>query len=233
MKKILITTFLLALGVTSFAQTKGVTFGIKAGVSLPTISSQGDASIYDGPSGLEFKTNTSLYIGGTVDLPISELFSIQPGLTLIGKGGKYPFSYLRPDPADGYNTYEGNVKISSMYLEIPVNAVFNFNVGKGEIFLGAGPYYAVAISGRVKIDGFSIRNSVSTPESSKRDLEFGDNKDVQRSDFGINFLAGYQLSNGWNIHAGYGLGLKMIDPYTTPDPTWTNRVVAIGIGFAF
>jgi len=233
MKKILISALLIGIGATSFAQNKEISFAIKAGVSLPTISSQGDASIYDGPSGLEFKTNTSLYIGGTVDFQISELFSIQPGLTLIGKGGKYPFSYLRPDPADGYNTYEGNVKLSSMYLEIPVNAVFNFNIGKGKVFVGAGPYYAVAIGGRVKIDGVSIRNSVSTPESTKRDLEFGDNKDLQRSDFGINFLAGYQLSNGWNIHAGYGLGLKKIDPYTTPGPTWANRVTTVGIGFAF
>ncbi|MDY0906744.1 hypothetical protein [Pedobacter sp. CFBP9032] len=88
MKKLFTALSILVTSVCAFSQTSQVKFGIKAGVTFPTISAKGGASAYDGPEPPDFKTNTSFYLGGTVDIPVSAVFSIQPGLTLIGKGGK-------------------------------------------------------------------------------------------------------------------------------------------------
>ncbi|GGI24056.1 hypothetical protein [Pedobacter mendelii] len=41
--------------------------GSKAGVSLPVMSSSSDAQVYYSPPEYDFKTNTSFYLGSTVD----------------------------------------------------------------------------------------------------------------------------------------------------------------------
>ncbi|RZJ74951.1 MAG: PorT family protein [Flavobacterium sp.] len=228
MKKILTTTLLCAIGMFSFAQTK---IGIKAGVTLPTMSSHSTAEIFDGPPEYNFKSNTSFYIGGTIDFPISKSFAIQPGLTLTGKGGKTEIFESNFEP-NNLITFQGTYKLSTMYLEVPVNAVFNFDLGTGKIFFGAGPYYAIAISGEAKRSGIARFGSITTI-SSKQDLEFGSNKDYKRGDFGLNFLAGYQLKSGFNIHTGYGLGLTSIDTDGFDETSLKNRLFSVGLGFSF
>jgi hypothetical protein len=65
----------------------------------------------------------------------------------------------------------------------------------------------------------------------ERDLNFGSNEndDLKRTDFGINFLAGYQLTNGFQINAGYGLGLTNLAPAS--GDMAKNRIWSVGIGF--
>lgn len=154
------------------------------------------------------------------------MFSIQPGLTLLGKGAKNKFS-------ESYNgsTYTSTDKLSTMYIELPVNAIVNFNAGSGKIFVGAGPYYGIAISDKNK-SKYTVDGQTSTEEE---DIKFGkgDDKDLKRGDFGLNFLAGYQLSNGFNIHAGYGLGLSNINNEDSGSYKASNRVFSVGVGFSF
>ncbi|ULT22709.1 hypothetical protein KUH03_25680 [Sphingobacterium sp. E70] len=51
-------------------------------------------------------------------------------------------------------------------------------------------------------------------------------------DAGLNFLAGFKLTNGFLINGGYGLGLtnmlKDIDGVTSK-----NRVFSVGVGYQF
>jgi len=233
MKKTIITALLLAFGIISFAQTKQIKFGVKAGVTLPTMSSTSEAQAYDGPSDYDFKTNTSFYVGGIIDIPVSRTFSIQPGITLLGKGGKAQVYFSNFEPGPGLYIYEGSYKLSTMYLEVPVNAVFNFNVGRGNVFFGGGPSYGFAISGKINTDGTVTNGSGKSNQSIERDAEFGTNKDFKRGDFGVGFLAGYQLNSGLNLHAGYSLGLSNIDSDAFQDTKLTNRVLSLGIGFSF
>lgn len=188
------------------AQETGVKFGVKAGVTFPTMS------ISDDTEGLA-KSTTGFYVGGTVDFGLSGMFSLQPGLTLSNKGFKVG--------EDG-----GTLTTNLMYIEVPVNAVVNFPVGDGKVFVGAGPYYGMAISGKHKLKGTSEGTTVSMSE----DVEFGSDGSFKRGDFGVNFLAGYQLGNGFNIHAGYGLGLSNVAQ--NPGDA-KNRVLSVGLGFSF
>lgn len=196
---------------TSGTTKSGIKYGIKAGVNFATISLSGKD--VDKEEKDVLKSQTSFLIGGLVDIPVSGSFSIQPGLTLSGKGFK-----------EEYTDKEDNESTNVMYLEIPVNAVYRI----GGIYLGAGPYAAVALSGK---------NEDSDPET-KEKIEFGNDPEkdheIRRGDFGINFLAGYQLQNGINVGVNYGLGLNNVaTEYTDYDYKAKNRVFSVTVGFSF
>lgn len=213
MKKILLLLTLAAgLSTAVNAQDKPVTFGVKAGVAFPnlTFSAMGTSVSLD--------SKTTFYVGGIADIKVSNILSLQPGLTYMSKGTKSGDAFFEDEETD----LEGSINIS--YLELPVNLVANFNAGTGKFFVGAGPYAAYALSGNGKAGGV------------KEDMPFGSNEgEFKRFDFGLNFLAGYQLTNGLNIHAGYGIGLgKIMNGETSEiDLAVKNKVFSVGLGFNF
>src|SRR5215217_2211569 len=209
MKKLLLSVMLVGAALCASAQDGSVRFGIKAGATFPNVSVSEDF-------GLKFKTNTSFYAGATVDISVSDMFSVQPGLTFMGKGFKLDESV---SDEDGNVLGSVSAKANLFYIEVPVNILVNIPVGENKVFLGAGPYYGMGITGTTKVKGIVGDESVSESE----DIEFGDDGEFKRADYGINFLAGYQLFNGFNIHAGYGLGLADINAETDPE---SDEVVA-------
>ena len=216
----LLSTGVFAQTTTSGASNSGIKFGIKTGVNFATVSLSGKDVDDDEKDAL--KSLTSFHIGGFADIPVGKSLAVQPGLTLSGKGSKYS------EDEDG-DTYKETTNV--MYLEIPVNVVYKF----GGIYLGAGPYAAFALSGKRAYESKEDGESETQNESEK--LKFGnDNEkhDLKRGDFGVNLLAGYQLSNGFNIGLNYGLGLSNIFPSEKDyDYKAKNRVFSLTIGFAF
>lgn len=225
MKKVLLLTLVAFLGFNVNAQQKQsentVKIGFKAGVNLPEFNVSGSESGEFNP-----KFNTSFYVGGIIDLQVGRTFTFQPGLILGGKGVKFENS------GSGYSSSD---KISLMYLEVPVNFVANFAAGSGKFFVGAGPYYSLAISGKIKSDASFTNGGITVSESSNEDVKFGKNEDddLKRGDFGLNFLAGYGLKNGLNLHAGYGLGLRSISNEDSSLIKFRNNVISIGLGYTF
>lgn len=213
MKKILLLLTLAAgLNVAVNAQDKPVSFGVKAGVAFPNISFSAMGT------SVSLDAKTTFYVGAVADVKVSSMFSVQPGLTFMSKGTKSGDAFSAEEGSD----LSGSINIS--YLELPVNLVANFNAGAGKFFVGAGPYAAYALSGNGKAGGV------------KEDMPFGSNDgEFKRFDFGLNFLAGYQLTNGLNIHAGYGLGLGKImnDESSGVDLAVKNKVFSVGLGFMF
>ncbi|UIR54718.1 PorT family protein [Sphingobacterium sp. SRCM116780] len=212
MKKLLLSfgaAFLLSAGVQ--AQTS---YGLKAGVNLGK---------YSNPSDLEKdfqKNNTSFYVTGFADLPVGTNFSIQPGVSLQGKGNKMQYD------GDGSN---GSSTTNVMSIEIPVNAVYYIPTGtSGSVFLGAGPYLGFNVSGKTKVKG----NIGGGTAEGNYDLKFsGDDKDMKVIDAGANFMLGYKFNSGLLINAGYGLGLSNLSPSSDSNDKFSNRVLSFGIGF--
>lgn len=215
-KLLFLSLTLCSLSQLAFAQDKPIKFGVKAGLNLPTISISGDeADDYKD----YLKSVTSFYVGANVDFAISELISIQPGVTLSGKG------YQLKEEEDGASYTD---KTNVMYLEIPLNAVASFAAGPGKVFVGAGPYYGFALSGKNKWEATYDGET----DADEEDIEFGSEEDqVKRGDFGVNLLAGYQFSSGLNLHLGYGLGLGNLS--NMEDTKINNRVFSVGVGFSF
>lgn len=209
MKKILLSfgaVLLMAAG--AQAQTG---YGLKAGVNLGEYSNM--------PSGQS--VNTSFYVTGYADLPVSPNFSIQPGVSLQGKGNKYKTEFG--------NVANAEVTRNVMSIEIPVNAVYYIPTGDaGKVFLGAGPYIGFNVSGKDKLKGNVAGYTGETDWTLKMS---GDNKSLNVVDAGLNFMLGYKFNNGFLLNGGYNLGLTDINAVNTG--TQSNRVWQFGVGFQF
>jgi hypothetical protein len=173
------TLLLVALCVASLATfaQTTTTFGIKAGIN----SSKLTVSATGGSVSTE--SLVGFHIGGLVDIG-TDNFSFQPGVLFSTKGGK--------SSSEG-----GTSKATLNYIEIPVNFLYKVPAGEGKVFFGAGPYF-----------GYGISASGTDADGTKETVHFGSTSDdVKNPDYGVNFLAGYQFSQGFAINVNYGLGL--------------------------
>ncbi|WP_286736829.1 MULTISPECIES: porin family protein [Sphingobacterium] len=173
-------------------------YGIKAGLNFSKLkASEGNISETSNAS-------TNFYVTGYADMPLANNFSIQPGVSLQGKGGK--------DVED--------TKLNLMYIEVPVNFVYSIPTGDvGNVILGAGPYAGFGIHAKAKSGNVSESGSFG---------DFG----VKTFDAGLNILAGFKLSNGFLINGGYGLGLTNIAK-DSGESSIKNRLFSVGIGYQF
>lgn len=199
--KMLLTTVAMGFAAVSFGQTS---YGIKAGVNLPKLQAKGGSISYT------TKTSTSFYVSAFMDSNIAPSLSIQPGISLQGKGGKVS------SKDSGVNE---EIKDDYMYVEIPVNLVYYISAGTGDVFLGAGPYAGFGVSAKTTMGS----------ESKSGSFKEGN---LNVFDAGLNFLAGYKLGNGFLINGGYSLGLANMDKNADG---WSvkNRVFSLGVGFQF
>jgi len=214
MKKLILSIAVLAFSVSAFAQGQPRGFGIKAGVNFPKYNFSG------GNNSVETDASTNFHITAFLDAPIfTDYLYVQPGISLQGKGAK---GSGLVDAIDEMDPVLEDITQNTMWLEIPVNLVAKVPTGPvGHLFVGAGPYVGFGLSGKTKYDGEEIG-----------DFEFGSDNDQKGTDFGLNFIGGYQFTNGLMIHGGYGLGLTDIAPDGIGDVKQTNRVWTVGLGFA-
>ncbi|WP_316736578.1 porin family protein [Pedobacter aquatilis] len=209
MKKHFIAT---AFAVMSFCAAKSqIVPTIKAGVTFPAISSSQSRDLQDAPGAVDYNMSTSFYVGGTVDFSLSKALYLQTGAMVIGKGGQ--------------NEFFGNKsKIRTFYVEVPVNLLHKIPVGKSNILLGAGPYFAVAFDGNTKLKS-------AAGQEYNVDINFG--RDFKRTDFGLNFVTGIEFSKHLTFNVGYGLGLMNIRGAGSDYITDRNQVLSTGLGYRF
>lgn len=211
MKKLFLLTITSIFCLQAVAQNP-VKFGVKAGVTVPhmTVSALG--------ASVSFDSRTSFYVGGTADIALSNVVSIQPGLSLVNKGTK-----VQGELFDFEDSPSESGSINLMYLEIPLNLLANLKVGNtGKVFFGGGPYYAIGIDANTKYGNV------------KEEVTFGSgDENIKRGEFGFNFLGGYQLNNGLNFHLGYGLGISSVIPDQEYNVKFKNRVFSFGLGYMF
>jgi hypothetical protein len=261
MKSSILTLFIAALSLitsASLAQKK-YTFGIQTSYVSSKFALEGLQEA------INFKNSSrgSFLAGATVNYHFNEKFSLQSGLFLVKKGGKFSFSgqpaeqeeqeeqtvnqdsfarqtNINPNAhgrvsiarnasdnnlsalpeADQY-LVSAKIEASILYLEIPLNFVYTIPSSIGKFQLGAGPYYGLGLSGTITSEVTIMAEGHQTETTSEK-VRFGNNEDsdFKRHDFGLNFLAGYQLNNGISIRGGYGLGLAKMDAGTSENSSF-------------
>jgi hypothetical protein len=205
MKKISKITLALLL-IFAFANLNGqIKYGAKAGLNFSTMTLK-----YMGLS-IDPKTLVGFHIGGYAEFPIIENLSIQPGLLISTKGTKYDFS-----------SEKGT--ISPVYLDVPVNLMYSFNINPKipKISVFTGPYFAYGIAGKYKIGD----------ESSSISYGSGDDYDLKPFDMGINFGAGMTFNKIF-VSLQYGIGFANLSPATSVDMEMKNRVFGISAAYQF
>ena len=212
MKKVFLFAFATMIAASALAQTSSTStlkIGLKGGVNLPKYHFSGSDD--------ETKSTTNFNVTAFLDAPLASHFSVQPGISLQGKGAKF---------------YDGNniqVEQNALWIEVPVNFVGHLPLSTvGGLYLGAGPYLGFGVAGQNKTTVGSVTN--------KDDISFGNDADnsLKGTDFGVNFIGGFEMNNGITLGAGYGLGLTDLTPKARSDDSKvTNRVLSFSIGFQF
>lgn len=204
MKKILLLLCCVFAASAVFAQLP--TFGVRGGLSFANFA------VSDGTRSSTASTVNTFALGVFADFKTGTNFSIQPGISYAGKGS------VGADAKTGTTA-----DIKTYYLQIPINIVYHFPAAFGHVYLGAGPYAGIALSGKAKGRYSSTLNE---------DIHFGDGPDdFKRTDFGLNGIGGFEFEGGFIIGINYDLGLSSIvhlDPITIK-----NRVFGISAGYKF
>lgn len=172
-------------------------------------------------------------------LEIADMFSLESGALLTGKGSK----------AETYFN-SGNytkARFNPLYIEVPLNAVvkipFNSKDSKGSnVFFHAGPYAAVGIAGKStrETSTFGIISKSSSNIKFSNDDPFTPNQEedagydrLKRFDFGLNFGGGVQIGKVI-LKANYGLGLTKINSTQSnnnADDKNKYRTLSFSVGF--
>jgi hypothetical protein len=181
-------------------------FGFTAGALMSNYTSK-----VDGESETE-KSVTGITVGALLDIAAGKSFSFQPGLNFVQKGTK---------------AEEGSekVKIIVNSIEVPLNLLYNSQGNSGTFFIGAGPSFAFALSGKIKYDDGTT--------SEEEDIDFGNSDEdfMKGLDIGANILAGYRLPGGFFFSAGYNAGLNNLFPGGSDDGTLKSHYFSIKLGF--
>lgn len=185
---------------------------VQGGVNLANISKDADGQMEKN----NMLTTFNAGLMGRVD--IASPLQLETGLLLSGQGAKAETYW------NNGNDYV-KAKFNPLYIQLPVNLVINFPMAANKnngFFINAGPYIAMGVGGKSKIDG-KIAGIVF---SSENDIKFNDDDPttnqqegasydrLKRFDYGVNLGGGFNL-NKIIIKANYGLGLAKINSTQT------------------
>jgi Outer membrane protein beta-barrel domain len=216
MKKTFLLILLTASMQSLFAQA--VSFGIKAGLNESTATFTGTTSTFSDLSGFN--------AGVFADIKFNRL-SVEPGIfyTTSGYNSKSIFTTDNPAPY----SFIATGKVAYNYFQVPVNILYHIPAGPLKIFVGAGPYWGLALSGTRQ--GTSTSNGIIT-NSPSGNITFGSSAgDFSKTDLGVNTIAGITLKNGVLFSVNYGFGLTNISNST--NSKGENRVLSLSLGYEF
>jgi hypothetical protein len=209
-----VSTFALAQSKPTFTVRGGV---VSAGMKGDAVKSlQNIIDVTDGM--ITTGSKTGLYGGGTVSIPVSEKFSIEPGVYYAQKG--YELKGALDLKGIEFLGINAKAQLKSQYIDIPVLAKANFN--GFQVF--AGPQVSYMTKADLKTSagvlGINLLN---------KSIDVTD--EFNRWDAGITGGVGYQFKNGFSISAAYDHGLSKVDANKSADAY--NRSVRIGLGISF
>lgn len=206
-KKILLSVFLFSLTLGATAQT----IIAKAGLNASTVylrSPYGNESV---------NTLLGFHLGGTIDIPIYETFSVEGGLLISQKGFKEVYS-------------EEEWRHRPIYLDFPIIGKYKHQVDNTLSVYGTfGTYFGFGVGGTTqRIDTYSGMNSY------KRPIPWGSFNDrdinLKTTDAGIILGGGIEF-NAFQIGIAHTIGVANISPYARAGYKIANRVFSLSLGY--
>jgi hypothetical protein len=224
MKNPVLLTFaiLILQGSATFAQ-----ISIKAGINLASVA---EDAVEESFAEQSSKSVVGFQAGLAFDLATESAFSLQPELLFIQKGGRVSYGFNDNNKLESRYYYN--------YLEVPVLAklkLYNAERSSG-VYLIAGPYAGLAVSGKVKTE-LTVFGQTSTSEE---DISF-DNDDPddrnRRLDWGFSFGGGIKFGQAY-LDLRYNLGVNNLldqdaDNQNDNKPYRRNRGIGIALGYSF
>lgn len=203
---------------------------IKAGLNLANVSVTDDGRVNDA------NKLTSFQVGIVGDVPLGSIFYLQPGILFTGKGAK-------TQSGDASSNNYSKATTNPYYIEVPANLLLKAPIGGGtKLFVGAGPYLGIGVSGKTKIE--TVRPLLGRSEI-ERAIEFSNDDPttldyeegagfgiMRRFDYGLNGTAGIEgKSVVLGVNYGYGLAKLQSGANNNQDNNNKHRVLSITLGF--
>ena len=158
------------------------------------------------------KMLTSFNVGFLGRSNATEPIALETGLLLDGRGAK-------SESGSGSAYYKAT--FNPLYLELPVNLIVRVPLQNktSNFFINGGPYIAMGIAGKSKVDGQVGGVAIHTSQDIKFtsvDPTANDQaySKLKRFDYGVNIGAGVDLGKVL-LKANYGLGLAKINSTQT------------------
>lgn len=191
-------------------------YGVEGGLTLFN-----QLNKYDGESNNDYmKSKAGFHLAGTALYNFTSAFFMIMMLDFALKGSVYDYS------SESYSYKE---KLNLFYLQIPFLFAYNLvAIQAYTISVLAGPYFAVALSGKWKWeDSYNGQT-----ESGTEKVEFGKDNDFRRADYGAIF--GVMVTRGlFSFRLAYQLGLKNIYPDGDKDNSLKNSGFNLSVGYRF
>lgn len=215
--------FLFLIG----AQAQKSSAILRGGINFANVSVTDNGSVDDA------KMLTSFQVGIIGDLNIAPFLALQPGIVFTGKGTK-----SQSGTQGSANWYRATS--NPYYIEMPVNLVFKTPTGPVKFFAGAGPYIAIGIAGKNKVDGsflgghFHSEENIEWSDDDPTTLDYEEGAGfgiIKRFDYGLNGTLGIEAAN-LVISANYGLGLAKLQSGSNSgeDNNNKHRVFSLTLG---
>ena len=212
--------------ISTFALSANAQF-LRGGLNFANVTITNDGDIdYN-------KMLTSYQLGIIGDFKILPVLYIQPGIVFSGKGSKTESG----DP-NGPTWYKAAT--NPKYIEIPVNLVFKTPKGPVKFFAGAGPYIAIGVAGKNKVDGrylnaaFSSEENIKWSDDDPSTLNYEEGAGygiLKRVDYGLNATAGIEFTKAL-LSINYGLGMAKLQSGSNnrADDLNKHRVISVTLG---
>jgi hypothetical protein len=218
MKQSIILIMALFLTVGAMCQ---INLALQVGANMATAK----LSYVDGNETIDQDNKSKVgFVGGLVaEIPITSSINFRPELNYSMKGYKW-------DESGTFGEYKEDVTMN--YIELPLNFTYNVPAGNHTVFFGLGPVIGLGLSGKVEANYAGTEENADIKFDGEENPPAGDNDwHLNALDFGADILAGFKLSNGAFISAGYTLGFSNIHPEGNTE--WKNRAFGIKIGYFF
>lgn len=218
MKSKLFIIILFFSGIKGYTQVR---IGLQFGLNLANAKvSSSDPYFFN--STFESSINPGIVAGLTSDINVGASFHFRPEINFMRRGVRLVQTYIDSATAPLF-------KYAPDYLSLPLHLTYNFKLGVGKLFLGAGPELAFGLGGKVKkyANGRTGKTSIKFDNKNEND----DYVHFEPLDVLISSCVGYELNNGLFLSLGYSYGVKNIttDKYSV----WKNKGFVAKVGFNF
>lgn len=225
MKKFFVAIVVLFTYSTFYTANAQFHIGVRGGLNIANMS------VKNIPIATDNKSVTSYHLGGFAEFNLTKKIGIETGLYLSGKGINSEFNQSL-----GFFSVSGSAKITPLYLEVPLNGVYNFDFKLIKLRFFAGPYAAYGIGGKINSDfsasGLPIDLSSLGLQNESSNLVYGSDttSNIRPFDFGLNIGVGAQFKK-FDFSIQYGLGFLNIAADNTTGYESRNRVVRFTVGY--
>lgn len=217
------------------AQSKPVTFGLRAGANFSTSSTTIDDASY-GLNGKDIKTGFQL--GMTADVRVSETFYFQSGLSYTTKGVVFKDEDSGIGGIDPNTRRYRDSKVNLSYLQLPIRGAYKAKLSPDtRLVISAGPYLAYGVGGKMKFDATFSSPGSYLPDND--DLNSFGKKTLKRFDFGLGSGIGLEYKN-YCLNFDYEWGMSNInrDSYDSDivilfHREYKNRNASLTLGYKF